>query len=272
MKWHVVVPFYFGTNYWVTRKAGSPVRKKVSYLHRTVDSLKSTIPGPDIILAVCNDRSAEVASTVHPNVKRLDCPSKHLTYASVVAAAREWSAAWSGRDVVMYNEDDQILSMDKLVRADIESHGDKFVFAPHRWERTHWLRELLKPHKVYTCFNGKKGIINNVQEGGAGGQRHRFNHSYTEQDGWGTAFAACWAMHLSVLRKLDLCVPYDKIALETSTQMAFTKEYPTLKLTIPDENFSSFAVDHLSAYDYYRRFIYLGKLWHKRTNRLRHFH
>jgi hypothetical protein len=260
-KWHIIIPFYFGTNYWVTRKGGSPVRKKTSYLKRTLQALDRCIAGSDIIIAVCNERSAEVAGRIHSVVKMVDCPPKHLAYAAVVAAAGEWGKHWPETDIVMYNEDDQILSMEEGVKQDVEAHGNRFVFAPHRWEQTFWLRELYKPHRTYHFLNSKKGIINNVPENGATGPRHRFNHSYTEQDSWGTAFAACWAMHASVLRRLDLCVPYNKIALETSTQIAFTKEFASLKLTIPKESFGNFAVDHLSGYDFYRRIIYFGKLF-----------
>jgi hypothetical protein len=260
-KWHVVIPFYFGTNYWVTRKGGSPVRKKISYLKRTLESLDRCIPGADIIIAVCNSRSAEIAGRVCPVVKMVDCPPKHLAYAAVVTAARNWGNNWPETDVVMYNEDDQILAMEESVKHDIEAHGNRFVFAPHRWEQTFWVRELYKPHRTYHSLNSKKGIINNVPENGATGPQHRFNRSYTEQNSWGTAFAACWAMHASVLRRLDLSVPYDKIALETSTQIAFTKEFPSIKLTIPREPFRSFVVNHLSGYDFYRRIIYFGKLF-----------
>jgi hypothetical protein len=261
VKWHVVIPFYFGTNYWVTRKGGSPVRKKISYLRRTLESLDQCIPGAEIIVAVCNARSAEIAGRIHPDVRMVECPSKHLAYAAVVAASANWGSDWPDTDIVMYNEDDQILAMDADVKKDIEAQGDRFVFAPHRWEQTFWLRELYKPHRTYHSLDNRKGIINNVPENGAVGQQHCFNRSYTEQSSWGTAFAACWAMHAGVLRRLDLSVPFDTIALETSTQIAFTKEFPSLKLTIPEEPFGSFAVNHLSGYDFHRRVIYLGKLF-----------
>ena len=106
----------------------------------------------------------------------------------------------------------------------------------------------------------KARIINNVDENQRDEIKHDFNHSYTEQQAWGSAFAACWATRMGVLRDLDLSVPAEEIALETSTQVVFQKKYPSLKLTLSKENFTDFMVNHLSAYDYFRRVIYLGKL------------
>lgn len=259
--WHIIIPFYFGTNWWVTRKGGTPKRKKIAYLKRTIDSLTACIENPDIIIAVCNAKSGEMARTVFPNVKQIECPSKHLTYAPIIAAVREWGVSWPDSDIIMYNEDDQELSMSPTVAEDIENQGNRFIFAPHRWERTYWLREILQPHPLYHSYKKKRGIINNANFDQPDETRHLFNHSYTEQKSWGTAFAACWAMHMGVLRNLDLFVPKEKIALETSTQVVFSSKYPSLKLTLPVNDFTQFTVNHLSGYDFYRRIIYLGKLF-----------
>ena len=259
--WHIIIPFYYGTNHWVTRRGGSPKRKKISYLKRTIDSINACIENPDIIIGVCNAKSAEMARSVFPNVKQIECRSKHLAYAVIVAAVKEWGISWPGGDIVMYNEDDQELYMRNSVARDIESHGDRFIFAPHRWERVYWLRELYKPHTKYCSFKNKRGIINNVDENQPNEIMHSFNHSYTEQHSWGTAFAACWAMHMKVLRDLDLSAPFEEIALETSTQVVFQKKYPSLKLALSKGHFTDFVVNHLSGYDYYRRVIYLGKLF-----------
>jgi hypothetical protein len=259
--WHIIIPFYFGTNRWVTRRGGSPKRKKISYLKKTIDSINACIENPDIIIGVCNVKSAEMARSVFPNVKQIECRSKHLAYAIIGAAVKEWGVSWPDGDVIMYNEDDQELYMNKSVARDIEKHGNRFVFAPHRWERAYWLREILKPHSKYCFFKNKRGIINNVDENQCNEITHSFNNLYSEQHTWGTAFAACWAMHMKVLRDLDLSVPTEEIALETSTQIVFQKKYPSLKRALSEGNFTDFMVNHLSGYDYYRRIIYLGKLF-----------
>jgi|GEM_PF-1932720 hypothetical protein len=259
--WHIIIPFYFGTNRWVTRKGGSPKRKKISYLKRTIDSINACIENPDIIIGVCNRKSAEMARTVFPNVKQIECPSKHLAYAIIIAAVKEWGASWPDSDIIIYNEDDQELFMSTSVADDIKNHGNRFIFAPHRWERVYWLRELLKPHSKYYYLKNKRGIINNVDENQRNEIVHSFNHSYSEQQAWGAAFAACWAMHMKVLRDLDLSVPTEKIALETSTQVVYQKKYPSLKLTLPKVDFTNFVVNHFSGYDFNRRIVYLGKLF-----------
>jgi len=258
--WHIIIPFYFGINRWVTRRGGSPKRKKNSYLKRTIDSLLACVPNPDIVIGVCNEKSADMARKVFPNVKQIECPSKHLAYAIIIEALKKWGVSWPDHDIIMYNEDDQELSMDPSTARDVEAHGDRFIFAPHRWERTYWLREIMKPHARYSFWQKKRGIINNVDENQRDEIKHDFNHSYTEQQAWGSAFAACWATRMGVLRDLDLSVPAEEIALETSTQVVFQKKYPSLKLTLSKENFTDFMVNHLSAYDYFRRVIYLGKL------------
>jgi len=260
--WHIVIPFYFGLNKWVTRKGGAPVNKKILYLKKTIASLNNTIDNPDIIIAVCNDTSAEIAKTVHSNVKYVNCSSKHLCYDTVTYAVKEWGINWPETDIVMYNEDDQELFMAQSVQADIEAHGNTFTFAPHRFEQTYWLREFFKPHKSYHLLRGIRGILNNANENlGEKDLRHTFNHTYTEQPDWGSAFAACWAMHIGLLRKLDLYIPEEQRALESSTIMVYSGKAPALKLTLPDENPENFLVNHLSAYDYYRRIVYFGKIF-----------
>jgi hypothetical protein len=259
--WHIIVPFYFGTNRWVTRKGGTPKRKKISYLKRTIESLNACIENPDIIIAVCNEKSAEMARTVYPNVKQIECPSKHLTYAPIIAVVKEWGISWPDSDIIMYNEDDQELFMSRSVADDIANHGNRFIFAPHRWERAFWLKEILHPHPLYHFFKKQRGVITNVNNNQSNETIHSFNHSYTEQKSWGAAFAACWAMQMGVLRSLDLSVPQELIALETSTQVVFSRNYPSLKLNLTDNDFTHFVVNHLSGYDFHRRIIYLGKLF-----------
>jgi len=259
--WHIIIPFYFGVNRWVTRRGGSPKRKKLSYLKRTIDSLKACVPNPDIIIGVCNEKSAEMARKVFPNVKQIECPSKHLPYYTLLAVIKEWGVSWAKSDVVLFIEDDQELYMSKSVAQDIENQGNSFVFAPHRWERVYWLKELFKPHPKYCYLKYKRGIINNVDENQDNEITYSFNHSYTVQQSWGTAYAACWAMHVNALRSLDLFVSPEKIELETPSWIVFTKNFPSLKLSLSKDDYTKFVVNHLSAYDYYRRVIYLGKLF-----------
>jgi len=265
--WHCIIPFYFGVNRWVMRRGGSPVRKKIAYLTRTVNSLKTCLPAPDIIIAVCDPKSAEVARKIHPHVEQIDCQSKHLCYASVLEAVRTWGVSWPDGDILMFSEDDQELFMSQSVRSDIERQSDRFLFSPHRWERLFWLSELIRPHRTNFFYLGnQRGIINNVPDvETADGKMHAFNHVYEEQATWGRAYAACWATQMGVLRSMDLDMPTERITLECATIMVFGKNFPVLKLLRSRENIKNFLVDHLSAYDYFRRILYLGKLFPSRV-------
>jgi hypothetical protein len=267
MKWHCIIPFYCGTNYWVTRKGGAPRGKKRVYLQRTVDSLCTNLPHADITVFVCDRRSRETAAAVVAGVMRLECRSRHLPYQTLLQTVADYGREWPDDDRVLFTEDDQVLYMAPGVVEDIEEHGNRFVFSPHRWYRTYWLRELLSKPRSYDYLNGTQGVIDNYDRTPAL-PVHRFRHGYAQQRGIGGAYAACWATSMGVLRALDLHVPEERIKLESASFAVYSRRFPVLKPAIhTGTSLETFAVDHLSGHDFQKRIVYTGKMFAKRARR-----
>ena len=252
--WHFIIPFFYGENKFVLAKGGAPVRRKLSYLRQTLASIDRLPVRSRITLFVCNEVSEQRARGVHPLVRRLDCAPVHLPLETVKAFQSQYRAQEPGDDIVVFTEDDQILTMADSVKDDIQDTTERVVFSPHRWARQ-FLYFRRKRRPVY-YLNGRRGLLDNTDTA-PDGPELRFNHRYVVQSNRHAAYAACWCMRCSQFRTLDLdSVPMDEVQLESASYIVFESGIPVVKLRI-DENQSPslFIVDHLSGYDYNKRLI-----------------
>jgi hypothetical protein len=248
-QWHFLIPFYYGVNRHVTGRGGAPVSRKVSFLTQTVETIARRVPGAEIIVAVCDAASENAAAPIVPTVARIDCLPRHLPYATVKFAAQRLSQAWSGADIVVFNEDDQPLYLSDNVRKDIERRGDEYFFSPHRWNQGGGERRF----RAATRFQleGRDGIIDNVFPDCIG-RPYQFNCAYRSQHTRLSAYAACWATHCSSLCHLNF-TPYENNP-ETICLV--------LKPDLAEESPEIFLADHLSGRNYFKRRFSLKRLLH----------
>ena len=257
LKWHFIVPFYFGKNNYVVKKGGAPVLKKKSYLQKTIDSIKKLSSDVDITIYVCDENGYNEASTVHDNISRIDCHPRQLPIESVKVFQSWFKKRGSDTDIVVYNEDDQIIHLSENVKNDILNVKDRVVFSPHRWAKLFFLFRI--KHRPLFKLHGKLGVLDNFDKS-CDGKLYQYNCFYQAQTKRDAAYAANWYMKGDIFKSLDFNVPVEDIELESPSFQVYHTGIPVLKLANNKENnLADFIVDHLSGYDYNRRFISLIK-------------
>lgn len=252
-RWHFVIPFFYGENRFVTGRGGAPVDRKISFLKQTVASITGRFRNPDIKIMVCDALSAEKAHIVTGQVQLLSCPPNHLPYATVKHAAEELCSKWPPHDIIVFNEDDQEVTISEKVHMDIEQHGGYYFFSPHRWVRKGGGRRCRKAIKF--TFNSIPGIIDNVYNDHPGIPCNLGCHYRIHNDRL-AAYAACWATHCKTLPAIDF-KKYSKdpsrICLETASFLLLETGIQVLKPDLAFESPDGFMVNHLSGYFYFKR-------------------
>lgn len=252
-RWHFVIPFFYGVNRFVTGRGGAPVDRKVSFLTQTVASITNRFSNPDITIMVCDTVSAEKARLVTGQVVSILCPPQHLPFATVKFTAEKLCSNWPLDDIVVFNEDDQILTMSDSVQLDIERYGGSYFFTPHRWIQNGGGRRYRNAPKF--VYNSKPGIIDNVYREQPGKKCELGCHYRIHTDRL-AAYAACWATYGKTLQHIDFSgytTDPTRICLETASFILLETGIPVVKPDITIESPAIFMVDHLSGYFYFKR-------------------
>lgn len=261
-QWHFIIPFYYGVNRYVTGRGGAPVNNKLSYLSQTIAAICERFDGADVIVTVCDTPSEHAASKVSLpcTVTRIDCAPLHLPYATVKYAAQKLGPGWNPADIFVFNEDDQIIYLTDVIKKDIEEHGSRHFFSPHRWVKGGKGRRYRKAPRY--CLREEKGIIDNVYPD-AIGAACTYTASYRTQKTRLSAYAACWATHCSSLTQIRF-TPYEtnpeSICLETASFLLLDTPLTVLKPDLANQAADDFIVDHLSGNDYFSRRFSLKRL------------
>lgn len=249
--WHFVIPFHYGRSMAAGKKGGAPLKKKVEYLKRTINSIQARFHDPRIHLFVCNDQSGQLAASIFPAVEMVDCNPRHLPYQSVVAFTTKYASGINPEDFVVFTEDDQELHVSDSVLDDITQCREDVIFSPHRWARLLLFFRTKKrlPYRLH----GQKGVLDNYKTERVGRRTWKAGHTYDVQENRLEAYAACWFARASALLRVDTAVE-EAICLETASYVVFDSRLPVLKLSLSSgEKASDFVVNHLSGYDYNKR-------------------
>jgi hypothetical protein len=253
VNWHFIIPFYYGKNRHVVKKGGAPLDRKIDYLKQTINAINGLGVNSQISIYVCDDASNEQALLVHNKVKKIDCHPRHLPIETVKTFQQWFIENGNDKDIVTFNEDDQVLYLSEKVIADIENTNDKVVFSPHRWSKLLFFFRI-KKRPVFK-FNGSWGILDNINKN-LTGIDFSYNYNYKTQDNRNAAYAACWMTKGNVFKGVDFNVSEELIELESPSFAIFDSGIPVLKFANnTTQPLSHFLVDHLSGYDYNRRII-----------------
>ncbi|MBN1756689.1 MAG: hypothetical protein JW863_00125 [Chitinispirillaceae bacterium] len=267
-RWHFVLPFFYGKNRYVTGRGGAPVDRKLSFLAQTIASIADRFPSSDIIVTVCDEISAEKAGTVNRNIRQLACPPLALPYATVKFAAEQLVEELPADDIIVFNEDDQVLTISEIIVEDICRYGDSHFFSPHRWVRGEGGRRNRRA--VRYRHKSVKGTIDNLYPDHPG-TPCRLGCSYRVHTNRLSAYAACWATHVATLKTIDFTEYEAKpelICLETASYIILATGIPVLKTDSAVESPGVFLAEHLSGYWYFKRRFSLSRLIrHLRTLR-----
>lgn len=251
--WHVFIPFFYGKNLFVTKKAGAPVDKKVEYLKQTIQSFSKVGTSTKITVYVCDAISEEKALLAHNTVKKINCHPLHLPIESVKDFQEHCRQNTREEDIIVFTEDDQVLYMSASVIEDVLNCNEHKIFSPHRWAQT--MLFFRKKGRPVFKFNGRAGVLDNMSF-----KENReivtYNNSYVVQEDRNVAYAACWFMKKAVFEGISFNVPAADVMLESPSFAAFESGVPVLKLSGGSNGeITDFIIDHLSGYDYNKRLV-----------------
>jgi hypothetical protein len=238
-----------------SRKGGAPVKKKTDYLKRTIAGLLAVNPSAKIAVYTCNRSSFDTARQIHQQTILLDCPPLELPLASLRAFyAAATASCPDDNDIVVFNEDDQVLTIADSVLHDLYSWKGPVIFSPHRWSKLFLLFRI--KHRPIAGVFGKRGVLDNYKPGPA---RRTVTgiHVYDIQENRFEAYSACWFARVSTFRQFNLETKKSELCLEQASYTAFNSGALVLKLSLASgEKPENFIADHLSGYDYNKRLLW----------------